>query len=229
MLAAAKPACAEWTIGGFIGRAWTRPGTVDLSLPSEQTELALVDVAYRDQSFESPLYYGYRLSWISGTRSWFAIEGEFVHAKVFAQTEQVRRVRGTLGGSPIDTDLQLSTIVQRLAMSHGLNFLFANVALRRELGSVSGHRRATAIVRAGMGPTFPHAESTIHEVSREQYERGGVAAQVGGSLEVPVWRGLRWVGDYKFTWTTAHIDVAGGEAAIPARSHHLVSGLMYRF
>ena len=41
-----------------------------------------------------------------------------------------------------------------------------------------------------------------------------------------------WVaalGEYKFTWASPRIGVAGGDAEVPARSHHLVSGMAYRF
>jgi hypothetical protein len=37
------------------------------------------------------------------------------------------------------------------------------------------------------------------------------------------------VGEYKFTSTTPRLHVPGGEAEIPARSHHLLTGLAYRF
>ena len=159
------------------------------------------------------------------------IEGEVIDAKVFAQAHRVVRIRGTLQGAAIDASLPLSSIVQRLAMSHGLNFIFANVALRRELGPVDsqGTRRFVAVIRVGAGPTVPHAESTVDHVNSDHYETGGVGAQVAGGLEVMVWRGLGVMGEYKFTWATPQIDVAGGQATVPARSHHLVGGFAFRF
>ena len=84
-------------------------------------------------------------------------------------------------------------------------------------------------VRLGAGPTVPHAESTIGGVTREQYEYGGIGAQVGGGIEFAVWRGLHVLGEYKFTGTDARISVDSGEAVIPARSHHVVAGVAVRF
>ena len=116
-------------------------------------------------------------------------------------------------------------------MSHGLNFIFANVALRQELGPVDsqGTHRFVVVARAGAGPTVPHAESAVEHVNRDQYQAGGLGTQVAGGLEATVWRRLAVLGEYKFTWTSPELDVAGGQATVPARSHHVVAGLAYRF
>jgi hypothetical protein len=77
-----------------------------------------------------------------------------------------------------------------------------------------------------LGGLLGHAwtrPSTVILVLPEQYESGGPGAQVGGGLEMSVWRGVYVVGEYKFTLTTPQVDVAGGEAKIPARSHHLLA------
>ena len=222
---------ADWVASGFLGHAWTRSSTVALTLLDRQTAIEIAGVEYRGESFESPQYYGYRVTWIPDTRRWIGIEGEVIHAKVFAQAGRVVRIRGTLRGAAVDASFPLSSSVQRLAMSHGLNFIFANVAMRREFGSVDsrGIRRYVAVVRAGAGPTIAHAESTVDHVNRDQYESGGLGAQAAGGFEVMVWRGLGVLGEYKFTWATPQIDVAGGEATVPARSQHFVGGLTYRF
>ena len=222
-------AAADWMVSGFFGQVWTRPSTVQLALPEQHTELELVDLHYHSDSFTSPPYYGYRISWLPRARPSIALEAEFIHAKVFADTDRAATVHGTLRGASIDTSLPVSIIAQRLAMSHGLNLILANVVVRRSWETSPGRQRVAATFRAGAGPTLPHAESTIFGVDREQYEAGGFAAQLGGGLEVAIGRGFQFLGEYKFTWTTAQIDVAGGTAEIPARSHHLVGGLGYRF
>lgn len=224
-------ACADWVASAFLGHPWTRSSTVVLALPDRQTAIEIDGVEYRGESFRSPQYYGYRITWIPDGHRWIGIEAEVIHAKVFAQAGRVVRIRGTLRGAAVDASLPMSSIVQRLAMSHGLNFIFANVAVRRELGPVDaqGTSRLVAVVRAGAGPTVQHAESTIDHVNRDQYESGGLGAQAAGGLEMTLWRSLGVIGEYKFTWATPRIDVAGGQATVPARSHHLVGGLTYRF
>jgi lipid A oxidase len=221
---------ADWLAAAFLGQASTQPGTITLALPDRQTRLEIADAEYRGESFESPPYYGLRFGWIPKDR-WVGLEGEFIHAKVFTNTARTAQIRGTRNGVPIDTRLPLSSVVERLAMSHGLNFALVNVVLRRELGrATSGAARRVAIAaRAGAGPTFPHAESTIEGVAREQYESGGMGAQVGGGVDVALWHGIGALGEYKFTWAAPEIDVAGGEAKIHARTHHVVFGLTYRF
>ena len=222
---------ADWVASAFLGHAWTRSSTVVLALPDRQTAIEIDGVEYRGESFRSPQYYGYRITWIPDARRWIGIEAEVIHAKVLAQVDRVVRIRGTLRGAAVDASLPMSSVVQRLALSHGLNFIFANIALRRELGPVDsrGRSRLVAVVRAGAGPTVPHAESTVDHVNRDQYEGGGLGAQAAGGLEMTLWRGLGVIGEYKFTWATPRIDVAGGQATVPARSHHLVGGLTYRF
>jgi hypothetical protein len=221
---------ADWMVGGFLGQAWTRPSTVVLTLPSQETRLEIAGVEYRGESFRSPQYYGVRVVWIPNAHRWIGIEGEWIHAKAFAQTSRIVHVRGTLRGAPIDASLPLSSLVQRLAMSHGLNFILANVAVRHDVGPVNSQRvaRLVAVVRAGAGPMTPHAESRIDNVARGQYEYSGVGAQLGGGVELSLWRGLGMLGEYKFTWAAPRIDVAGGEAKVPTRSHHVVFGLAYR-
>ena len=231
LLAVPSPARADWMLSAYLGGVWTQPSTARLDQPAQRTSLEFIDLHYRSESSRPRQYYGYRIGWIPRSRRWMAIEGEHVHSKVFAETGDIRRLRGTLGGVPIDVSQKVSLIAEDLSMSHGLNFIFGNFVIRREFGAElgSGRRRATAAVRVGAGPTIPHAESTIGGVTRGQYEYGGIGAQVGGGIEVAVWRGLLVLGEYKFTGTEARISVDSGEAAIPARSHHVVGGVAFRF
>ena len=221
---------ADWIVGGYLGHLWTQTSEVSLTLPAQQTRVDIAGVQYRGESFDSPQYYGYRITWIPTAHRWLGIEGEFIHAKVFAETSEAVHVRGDLRGRPVDASLPFSSIVQRLAMSHGLNFVFVNLAMRRTLNQPApGGRGIIGVLRVGVGPTFPHAESTIDGVDQEQYESGGIAAQVTGGLEIGLWRRLGLQGEYKYTWASPEIDVAGGTATVPSRSHHIVGGLTYRF
>jgi opacity protein-like surface antigen len=232
-LAASAPstARADWMLGGYLGHAATLSSTVTLSLPGRQTEIRAEGVTYRGRSFEFPLYYGYRVMWLPNDASTIGVEYEFIHAKVYAETDGVVRLRGTLRGAPVDAALPLSSVARRLDMSHGLNFFLANVVVRRPFGpsASGGSPRFVAVARAGAGPTLPHAESTIDGVDREQYEAGGLGVQAAGGLEVALWRGLAAVGEYKWTWAKPTIEITGGQATIPSGSHHAAVGVGYRF
>lgn len=220
---------ADWMLSGFLGVAKTQSSTIDLSLPGQGTELQLAGAEYRGESFQSPQYYGLRLTRTIGP--WLGIEGEFIHAKVFAEVDRDVRATGTRHGAAFATDVRLSSVVQRLSMSHGLNFILVNVAARHGLGpaDASGAHRIVGVVRAGAGPTMPHAESQIDNVTMEQYEGGGLGVQVGGGIEIALGHGVGALGEYKFTHASPEIDVPGGTATIPSRTHHFVFGVLVRF
>ena len=222
---------ADWVAAAYFGHAWTRSSTVTLAMPDRQTAVEIGGVDYRGESFRSPQYYGYRISWIPETHSWVGVEAEVIHAKVFAEGDRLVRFKGTLNGADIDAAMPLSSVVQRLAMSHGLNFIFANVVLRRELGPVdaAGTPRFAIVARVGAGPTVPHAETTVENVNRDQYEGGGLGVQVAGGFEAMVWKRLAILAEYKFTSATPDLELDGGTITVPARSHHVVGGLAYRF
>lgn len=231
VLALPLPARGDWLVSAYLGTLRTQPSAARLDQPAQHTSIEFIDLHYRSESSRPRRYYGSRIGWIPSSRRWMAIEAEHVHSKVFAETGDIVPVRGTLRGVPIDTSQKVSLIVQDLSMSHGLNFIFGNFVIRHEFGAevTAGRRRAIASVRVGAGPTVPHAESTVGGVTREQYEYGGIGAQAGGGIEFAVWRGLHVLGEYKFTATAARISVDGGEAVIPARSHHVVAGVAVRF
>ena len=232
-LAALWPAHAraDWILGGFLGVAHTQSSTMDLTLPGEGTNLALGGVDYRGESFKSPQYYGVRATWIPKSHQWMGIEGEWIHAKVYAQVDRDVRAEGTRHGAPFAADVRLSSIVDRVSMSHGLNFILANVSARHGFGTpdAEGVHRLVGVVRGGAGPTMPHAESQIGGVYFEQYEGGGLGIQAGGGVEFALGHGLGVLGEYKFTWASPEIEVAGGQAKIPSRTHHLAFGLKYGF
>jgi hypothetical protein len=226
---APSSARADWILSGFLGAAKTQSSTIDLSLPGQRTDLQLAGVEYRGESFQSPQYYGLRLTRTLGP--WLGIEGEFIHAKVFADVDRDVHATGTRFGTSLNSDVRLSSIVQRLSMSHGLNFILLNVAARRGLGpaAASGAHRIVGVVRVGAGPTMPHAESLLDNVTMEQYEGGGLGVQVGGGIELSLGHGVGALGEYKFTDASPEIDVAGGTAKIPSRTHHVVFGVLVKF
>src|SRR5512138_3631489 len=125
-------AWADVQVTGLLGAAHTQSSTIDLAVPA--TQLRLFDVTYRGESFQSPQWYAVRGAWTPRTHRWLGIEGEWIHAKVFAEVENSVRAQGTLRGVPIDATVPLSSVVKRLSMSHGLNFILANVALRHGFG-----------------------------------------------------------------------------------------------
>jgi len=215
---------ADWTLGAFLGNAWTRASTIHLVVPQLQTNLEIAPVEYRSESFQSPVYYGGRASWTPRATSHLAVEAEFIHTKVFAHTDYLARARGIWHGSAVDDKVPVGSVVQRLAMSHGLNFVLANIAFHHDI-----REHLLAVVRTGVGATVPHVETTLDGFNQDHYAGGGLAGQIAGGVEVELIAHLHAVAEYKFTWSSPTIDVASGTATVPARSHHLVAGVAYRF
>ena len=222
---------ADWIAEGLLGVAHTQSSTIDLTLPGQGTQLALSGVAYRGEAFRSPQYYSVRGTWVPRGHRWMGIEGEWIHAKVYAEVDRSVHAQGSLRGAPIDAAIPLSSIVDRISMSHGLNFVLANFSVRHGFGpsDARGAHRIVAVARAGAGPTVPHAESHIDNEYFEQYESGGLGVQVGGGVEFMLWRGVGAVSEYKYTRASPEIGVAGGQAKVPSRTHHFAFGVQYHF
>jgi opacity protein-like surface antigen len=231
LLESATAAGADWVVAGFLGAAATRSTTLRIEQPSRDTLLEARDVAFAGHAFESPVYYGYRVMWAGPHERRIGFEAELIHLKVYADTAAPVRLRGTLAGSSVDRIVPLGDVVERFSISHGLNLLFANVVLRHSIGgagTLQSHRPVLAI-RAGGGPTLPHAESTIGGRTQEQYEWGRVAGQVAAGLEYRVTRHAAVLAEYKVTGTSQRVAVADGTASARFVSQHLVAGLAWRF
>jgi len=222
------PTAAEWEVAGYMGGAHTESSDLLLRQPSLVTHLRFGDIGYRGGSFETPLYYGARGGYFLRPR--WAVEGEFVHLKVFAHVRQTAPITGTLRGSPLNVRQPVDTIVQSFSISHGLNLLLANVVFRQPLWrSRSGARRLNLAVRLGAGTTFPHPESIIEGSADAHYQTGSPAIQFAGGVELHLWRKLWWIGEYKFTRTRQEVDVFSGTATSLLRTHHAVTGPAIRF
>jgi hypothetical protein len=109
--------------------------------------------------------------------------------------------------------------------------VLGNVVLRYPLGGAGHPARARAMLtgRAGVGFTIPRPEVIFQEVSSGAYELGPVASQLAGGAELRVWRGLRFIGEYKYTFTPTRFTVPDGTARIRVHSSHLVSGIAIYF
>jgi opacity protein-like surface antigen len=229
LIAHPSVATAQWYVAGYLGQAWTASSTVMLEEQSGRT-FEFKPVSWDARSFDTPLYYGVRVGRESGARLRVGWETEFTHLKVYANGDAAT---SAVPGAPTDTDrtaVPMTAIVQRFAMSHGMNLLLGNLVVSRALGE-SGARwsRIRVAGRLGGGITIPHAESTVRDVRLEGYEVGGAALQVAGGLE---WRLTQHAGlltEYKFTRARPNVEVNGGRAETTIRSQHLVAGARWEF
>jgi hypothetical protein len=215
------PAHAQWYVGIFLGANHTQSAAVSIDQPALQRSLTFEDVDFEARPFASPQYYGWRVGRSFGAERRFAAEFEFIHAKVIAKTQGVYPVSGLLPEPVVPPPM--NSIVARYAMSHGLNFLLGNVAWRTPLGNGP----MTMVLRGGLGPTVPHAESTIGGLVREQYEYGGIGGQAGAGIEFRFWRFVAPAVEYKFTYARPTISVDQGTGRTTAASHQVAVGLAF--
>jgi hypothetical protein len=223
-------AAAEWVLAVYLGSAHTISAPLLLTQPQAGNDLRLAWVDYRGESMTPPLYYGYRVSLFPQASSWIGVEGEFIHLKVYANTDRTTRMSGTLRAEAVDGMLPIRSVVERFSISHGLNLVVLNVVVRRTLhGRRDGRGEVELFGRAGIGPTLPHAESTIDHVSREGYALGSPALQTATGLEIRVSKRLTVLAEYKLSRTRQTVDVDRGEMRGSFVSHHVVVGIARHF
>jgi lipid A oxidase len=224
-LCAAGPARADWMAAAYLGGATTQSNTLTLQQPALGTRAVLTNVEYASRSFESPLYYGVRLTRYFGR---LGIEGELVHLKAYARPDRPVGVSGTLDGAQINATVPFGSAVERFSASHGLNYVLVNAVLRHRTGT-GASPRAWVEARAGGGIAIPHGESRIAEVDQEQYEFGGAAFDVAAGAQIRIARQLYATADYKLTTSAPSISVASGTISGRFTSHHLTAGLAAHF
>ncbi len=233
LLAFSQPAAADWVIAGYFGSAATSRTSLTLTQPASLLNVRFDGVDYEGRSFNLPPYYGYRGGYFFSSPGWFGLEGEVIHMKVYSQPDQVVSATGTAQGVPLSgVATPLGAYLARFSLSHGQNMLFVNAVVRHAFGAHADYRtaRLVAFARFGAGPTLPHVESTIRGVTDEHYQRGAIAFQAAGGVELLVWRNLHALAEYKFTRCRQSVDVAAGAHVETLLStHHFVFGASWHF
>jgi len=223
--AASTPSAAQaqWYFNGYLGANHTQTADVNISQPASGTAFTYSQVTFESRPFEAPQYYGYRFGHIQdGGR--LAFEFEFIHEKVYAQVGQTFLVVGQAGGGPVSGMERMDARVQEYAMSHGLNFILLNAVSRQPIGD----NGSAFLLRGGIGPTLPHAESIVGGASREQYEWAGVGLQASAGVDLHMTGRLSGLVEYKLTYAHPTISIVNGTGDMRAVSHHIAAGLGVR-
>jgi hypothetical protein len=213
---------AQWFFAGYLGGNATRPSDVTVQAPPLSLGLTFHDVEFVARPLESPQYYGWRLGRMFGGRR-LGLEVELIHLKVYARTGESYATTSTGGSIVLAPGQPMTTVVERYAMSHGLNFLVANFIVRHSLGS----GRAALIARAGMGPALPHTETTVLGNAVDRYEYAGVGTHVAAGIDVQMLGRLSFMTEYKFTYARPEITISAGTGRMTAATHHVAVGLAF--
>lgn len=225
VLALANPATAQWYATGFLGNADTSP--IQLRLSSPHTALIIDAVELRDESSVSPWYYGARVTRRFSRARWLGVEGEFIHAKVISDASQVVHVRGNRDGVALDDERPLGSVLPRFQLSHGLNFVLANVALFWPIGMSKPDPAVMIVGRVGAGPTVPHVEATFDGVSEDGYQFGSAAFGAAVGAQIRLFPHVAAVAEFKVTRTTQHVDVGGARLEGAFTTRHAMAGLSW--
>jgi hypothetical protein len=224
LLCAAAPAAAQWHVGVYLGTNHTQPAVVHILQPAASVDATYATVVFDAKPLQSPQYYGWRLERGVAKRGRLGVELEFTHLKVIAETDREYLLTGRAGASSVPgAASRMDGFVQRYAMSHGLNFILVNLVSRTPVGPADGP--ITLVVRGGAGPTLPHAETSVGNQERQQYEWGGVGLHGAAGIDLRL--NGRWslLAEYKLTYAKPTISIAGGTGQTTAMTHHLAVGI----
>ncbi len=222
---------AELVASLFGGMAFTENNDLRLK-QSGGTDLTFHNVSYEGKDFQSPIYYGARLTYFLSPSSHWGFGLEFFHAKLYLDAGDTVRVTGTRAGAPVDDRERVEDTISTFNISHGLNFLTADAMYRWFLG----HRgedflgRFQPYVGSGIGAVIPHVESTVAGVHFEQYQWHGPGVQIFAGTNFDLTRHWSLFVEYKFSYTDLDsLSIPGGSLGLSPLTHHLVTGLSFRF
>jgi lipid A oxidase len=197
-------AYAEWYAVAYLGGAHTKSNTLHLT-DVNGSRITIGPVKYQSNSWQFPLYYGYRAGW-SPPGSKLGFEGEWTHTKAISTTG--------------------SADLPHFELSHGLNTLLGNAVVRS--GAFCGGRCALA-GRVGFGITTPHVEAEFRGRGVNEYQFGGIAAQAGAGAEIRLRRRLYAVVDGRVTYARVEAELPGTHLQSGFTTLHVDVGLGWRF
>ena len=88
---------AEVFVDAFTGKPFTGNADLHIEQSSRGKDYTFHDVGFEDRSFELPPYYGVRAGYFFETHPWLGVGVEFFHFKIYAQTDESKRVRRRSG------------------------------------------------------------------------------------------------------------------------------------
>ena len=167
---------------------------------------------WEGESFESPIYYGYRLSvnGLENTDLEFAVD--FNHSKVKA-----KNLPGNL---------------ERLEFTDGINTLTL-LALYKIDSLVVKNTELDPYVGVGIGIAYPHVDvegAAGTEGKTYDYQRTGPAYQVMAGLRYYLAESWKTFAEYRITYTPMKADLdGGGQIETDILNNQVSVGLIYSF
>ncbi len=218
-------------LGFRFGKSITSNSHLTILQKLNFTNIRFNNVKFEDESFKPPIYYAVNLGYyIPNTILGFELE--FIHSKVYAQTDKVVNTNGYWRNEYINGEVILGDYIQSFSISHGLNFLFLNILfqhnlLRRDNNNSQQKQKLRLINKLGLGFLIPHMESE-KEISK--YETNGPSLHLSLCIKYNLYKIIFLNGEYKFT--IARItggSFVDGSVSTTFLSHHFVLGFDLEF
>ena len=146
------------------------------------------DLDWNGNSFDSPLYYGFRATWWTWPRTGIGLE--FNHQKIYGDPGQIE-ARG----------------FERLEFTDGLNLVTLN--LEHRLPDLPGNR-VTPYVGAGLGIAVPHVDVERGGSKTFEYQFAGPAATAYAGVDYAVTPRLSLFAEAKIGHARLEADLGGG-------------------
>lgn len=217
-------------LGFNLGKSMTQNSYLSILQNSRYSDNRFSKIKFKDESFKPPLYYDINIGFYI-PKTILGFEFEFIHSKVYAQTDKVVNANGYWNGEYINGEVILGDYIQSFSISHGLNFLFLNILLQHNLlendnNDLQQKSKLKLINKLGFGFLINHIENKIQDDEISKYETNGPALQLGLELKYNLYKIIFLNGEYKFT--LARISAASfvdGSVSTTLLSHHFVFGL----
>jgi lipid A oxidase len=222
---------AEINLSAFTGAALTQDNDLELH-QSGGTNLTFHDVSYEGRDFETPPYYGVRILWFPGDASHWGFGAEYFHMKLYLDAGDTVSVTGSRAGTPVNRNERVSDSITSFSISHGLNYVLADVIYRWFPGNRGEDflGRFQPYVGLGLGLTVPHVESNVGGIFHEEYQLHGPGVQGLAGVNFDLSRHWGLMFEYKFTYANLDtLEIPRGSIEITPLTHHLVAGISFRF
>ena len=223
----------EAFLDAFMGKSFTQDSDLRIKQSRLGNDYTFEGVSFRDDSFTGPPYYGLRAGYFFERYPWLGLGVEFFHMKITAETSDVRPVEGTRNGVALSGVARVNSLVQRFAVTHGVNYLTLDALLRYPLLQ-SPERfpkgRLQLYTGVGLGPVIGHPETRVENVRSEPgYELAGLGVQgfVGARFLI-----LKYLGvftEYKFSHSALEVAAPSGTGRVQENTHHVVGGITIHF
>jgi opacity protein-like surface antigen len=221
LLANPAPARADWIFSAYLGASKTAANTVTIE-PTTGGRFDVGPISYETFAFDSPVYYGGRLTFFFPDKPWLGVGIEFTHNKAIADVTQLVGIDGA-------PPAPLADVLRRLELSNGLNFALANVVVRRPIAVGRSVDRLALMAYGGLGAAVPHVETTFAGEETFEYQVTGLGWQAGGGAEWRIASGLSAIADLRVTGGRQRLDMKTGTLTGAFTSTQVDFGIGWHF